>query len=409
AQNLCLANLKKIQYGHLTVVTQGVKHEFGDKNADSRAELVVIDPVFWMRLIAFSALGLGEAYMYGDIQIDDLARFLDIIARNRDHLNDGKQLPVGLNLLINNVFTTRITNSLLNSRANISAHYDLGNDMFSAFLDPTMMYSCPIWKSEEDTLEQAQIHKIHAMLDRSGVREGDLMLEIGTGWGALAIEAVKRHKCKVITITLSSEQKLLAEERIRNEKLQDKITVLLQDYRTLDPAQYQFDRIISIEMLEAVGPEYLATYFEVCERLMKPHATLTVQVITMPESRYENYKRKTDFIQKHIFPGGHCPSFTALVEAAHKGTNGKLNVDEMVNIGPHYAKALRLWRENFVQTFDKLAALSGKQDIYDDVFKRKFEYYFAFCEVGFATRTLGDLQIRFTRANNTDLIRDVPF
>eukprot|EP00842_Homolaphlyctis_polyrhiza_P003977 jgi/Hompol1/4580/HPOL_003729-RA len=432
--------LEKLKIGQLTVVlSDGTKRVFGKKDSDFRATMTIRNDGFWLRLVFLSAIGLGEGYMLGDIDVDHIDILLQvhraffrcltlaparsymrisslepkapILLANRDLIADGnKLLPAGLNNFLNMTLFSHIPNSIYNSRANISAHYDLGNDMFASFLDPTMTYSCPIWESENDTLEQAQINKIHRLLDMAYIREGDHVLEIGTGWGALAMEAVRRHKCHVTTITLSQEQLVLAQERFKKAGMADKITVLLMDYRALDPAVYQFDRIISVEMLEAVGPEFLSTYFETCDRLLKPRGTLVVQVITMPEARYQSYLVSMDFIRLHIYPGGHCPSLTALVEAVNQGTQGRLMIDIIDNVGPHYAKALRLWREQFVANFDKVVANSSESEkaIYDEVFLRKWEYYFAYCEAGFASRTLGDLQIRLTRPGNADLAEGIP-
>ncbi|KAI8924800.1 Mycolic acid cyclopropane synthetase-domain-containing protein [Entophlyctis helioformis] len=413
AESACLSLLGKLRIGQLTVVTsKGVSHVFGKKDSDFAATITVRNDGFWIRLMFLSAMGLGEGYMLGDIDVDRIDVLLMILLQNRDYIADGnKVLPAGITTFLNSNLFPHIPNSIYNSRSNISAHYDLGNDMFASFLDPTMTYSCPIWESEKDTLEEAQIRKIHRLLDMANIREGDHVLEIGTGWGALSMEAVRRHNCKVTTITLSSEQQILAQGRIAAAGLSDKITVLLTDYRTLDPAVYCFDRIISVEMLEAVGPEFLATYFETCDKLVHPtHGVVVAQVITMPEARYSSYLTSMDFIRKHIFPGGHCPSLTALIEAINQGTQGRLMMDVVDNIGPHYAKALRLWREDFIANFDDVVAKSSDKEkaIYDEVFKRKWEYYFAYCEVGFASRTLGDLQFRATRVANSQLVDGIP-
>ncbi|KAJ1563702.1 hypothetical protein HK096_011435 [Nowakowskiella sp. JEL0078] len=320
-------------------------------------------------------------------------------------------MPAGLNNIINQVIHSPIPNTIINSLSNIQSHYDLGNEMFASFLDSTMTYSCPIWDTknpENDTLEKAQLRKIHAMIDKAKVVSTDHVLEVGTGWGALSIECVKRTGCKVTTLTLSKEQKTLAEERIRLAGFSDKITVLQCDYRNLDPKENQFDKLLTVEMLEAVGPEYLAPFFECANKLLKPNGILVLQVITLPDNRYKNYLRKTDFIQKYIFPGGHLPSFTALTEAIFKGSNGDLIVDKVDNIGPHYAKALRIWREEFVKNYDRVVEETGLHHIYTETFKRKWEYYFAYCEAGFANRVLGDIQVRLVRVGNEQLLIDIP-
>jgi cyclopropane-fatty-acyl-phospholipid synthase len=212
------------------------------------------------------------------------------------------------------------------------------------------------------------------------------------------------YGCRVTSLTLSKEQKALAEQRIQDAGLSDKITVLLCDYRNLDTTQ-KFDRIVTVEMLEAVGPEFLPVFFDKCDQLLDPRdGLLVLQVITMPEHRYKNYLKTMDFIQKHIFPGGHCPTVTALVQAIEQGSKGNLILDHMINIGPHYAKALRLWREKFMDSFDSIATDSEMKSVYTQEFKRKWEFYFAYCEAGFASGTLGDVQMRLTRSANKSLL-----
>ncbi|KAJ3116432.1 hypothetical protein HDU96_009689 [Phlyctochytrium bullatum] len=409
-----------MKVGQVRIVMQGNGSvlDFGDKGSKLAATVTVVKDTFWPRLAVYGAMGFGEAYMYGEIEIDHLTALLMIFIKNRDHFVEMNLLPSGLNKLINTVIHSPIPNTIYNALNNIQAHYDLGNEMFASFLDPTMTYSCPIWRTvsgkededDPDTLEDAQIRKIHSILDMAAIREGDHVLEVGTGWGALAIEAVKRHRCRVTTLTLSKEQKALAEDRIAKAGLSDHITVLLQDYRTLDPAVHKFDRIVTVEMLEAVGPEFLPVFFKQADALLDPHrGVLALQVITMPDSRYDAYLRKTDFIQKHIFPGGHCPSITALTDAIYKGSRGKLIVDHLINIGPHYAKALRIWRENFCANFDKVVAETPERaHIYTAEFRRKWEFYFSYCESGFASRTLGDIQLRLTRERNADLLDGIP-
>ncbi|TPX67654.1 hypothetical protein SpCBS45565_g03614 [Spizellomyces sp. 'palustris'] len=410
AQSACLSTLKRTNQGYIHITLKnGDAREFGTKNdPDLQAFVTVLSDTFWIRLMLFSAMGFGESYMYHEIDVSNLATLIKILTKNRDAYSEMNLLPTGLNSLLNSVLHSRIPNTILNAVSNIQAHYDLGNEMFAGFLDRSMMYSCPVWAGEDDTLEQAQYRKIHAILDLASIEEGHHVLEVGTGWGALAIEAVKRHRCRVTTLTLSKEQKALAEKRIAAEGLSSSIDVQLMDYRHMSSRQ-RFDRIIAVEMLEAVGPEFLPVFFAKCHELLHPtHGIVALQVITMPDSRYEQYLKKVDFIQRHIFPGGHCPSVTALVESVYQGSKGHLIVDELRNIGPHYAKALRIWREKFIENCDTVAQEHGLESKYDKVFKRKWEFYFAYCEAGFATRTLGNVQLRLTRCNNTDLLHGIP-
>lgn len=274
-----------------------------------------------------------------------------------------------------------------NARLNISAHYDISNEMFAAFLSEDMTYSCPIWRLTSnkaacaETLEQAQMRKLDRFIKNARIKGSDHVLEIGTGWGSLAIRAVQKTGCRVTSLTLSREQKDLADKRIAAAGLTNNIEVLLCDYRALStPKEGYYDKVVSIEMLEAVGREFLTTYFACIDQLLRPEGGIAVfQCITMPETRYEAYTKGEDFIRKYIFPGGHLPTVTQLVESIIKGSQGRLIVDEIENIGPHYSKTLRLWKEKFIKNFDAkiqpalLSEHSGMTESDAALFKRKWE------------------------------------
>lgn len=341
---------------------------------------------------------------------------------NRNHLSNGSTftsvISTGLAGLV------RGSNNLKNARLNISAHYDISNGMFGAFLSPDMTYSCPIWFPKSDprhtteTLEGAQMRKLDRFIDNTHIKSTDRILEIGTGWGSLAIRAVQRTGCRVTSVTLSIEQKELAEQRIREAGLSDKIAVLLCDYRNLQvPNEGPYDKIVSIEMLEAVGKIYLETYFRCIDTLLKKDGGIACfQCITMPEARYEAYAKSDDFIRRYIFPGGHLPTVTQLVDSITNGSNGTLVVENIENIGPHYAKALRLWRDAFLDTWEgkikPQLILEKQREGMDnegaEVFKRKWEYYFRYSEAGFATKTLGDVIITVGREGAMELMEHVP-
>ncbi|KAJ3291058.1 hypothetical protein HDU79_002726 [Rhizoclosmatium sp. JEL0117] len=413
AKRECLKVFEKLRTGNVTFIDEtGVPYVFGERNdiSDRSVTVRVLKSVFWLRLAVYSALGFGESFMYNEVEVDGLTDLFILFIRNREYLSAMELLPFGLNAVLNSLIHSKIPNTIYNSLVNIQAHYDLGNEMFESFLSPDMTYSCPIWElgNEDESLESAQMRKIHRMLELAKIRKGDHVLEVGTGWGALSIEAVRLYDCTVTTLTLSKEQKALAEARIAKAGYSDRITVLLQDYRLLDPKEHQFDRIVTVEMLEAVGHDFMPVFFEQADRLLKKDGILSLQVITMVEQRYEAYCIEMDFIQKYIFPGGHCPSVTSLIEAVNKGSKGRLFVDELDNIGPHYTKALRLWREAFLANFDRVREETGLHHIYTQEFKRKWEYYFAYCEAGFATRALGDIQVRLVRECNEDLVAGIP-
>jgi len=281
---------------------------------------------------------------------------------------------------------------------NIRDHYDLSNEMFAAFLSHDMTYSCAYWKDPSESLQQAQMNKLDLLISKLRVTAEHTVLEIGFGWGSLSMRLAKTVGCKVVGITLSKEQKALAEERVAAAGLSHLIEYHYIDYRVFHRTSggRTFDRVVSCEMLEAVGHEYLPDFYRAVEVLMKPHGVCVVQVITTPDDRYEDYRHSSDFINIHIFPGACCPSFAALTAAATSAST--LSVEAVQNIGMHYVPTLAQWRRNFVANAPKLRELG-----FDDVFLRKWEYYFHYCEIGFALRVLGDLQIVYSKAANQDL------
>jgi cyclopropane-fatty-acyl-phospholipid synthase len=262
------------------------------------------------------------------------------------------------------------------SRRNISAHYDLGNDFFRLFLDPTMMYSSAIFEPATLSLEQAQCVRLERICRRLDLGPGDHLLEIGTGWGGMAIHAARQYGCRVTTTTISRQQHELARERIAEAGLEDRITLLLEDYRDL---KGEYDKLVSIEMIEAVGHEYYETYFGQCGRLLKDAGLMLLQAITITDQRYDAARRSVDFIQRHIFPGSTIPSVTAMLSACTRSSD--LRLVHLEDIGPHYATTLRIWRENFQRNLDGVRALG-----YPEEFIRMWEFYFGYCEGGFAGR-----------------------
>ncbi|KAK8867437.1 cyclopropane-fatty-acyl-phospholipid synthase [Apiospora arundinis] len=445
AKPAIISVLSKIEIGTLLLVDQpaGTRLVFGQKlggganpkvelppsseaaavrKADTipRVEVIVKDDAFWMRLFLFADMGFAESYMLGEFDCEDLTAFFQLFIINRDQMGNGTTWFSTISGAISSI--ARTTNTLSNALLNIQAHYDISNDMFAAFLSPDMTYSCPIWKPQsanaayrEETLEEAQMTKLHRFVDGARIKPTDHVLEIGTGWGSFAIEAVKKTGCRVTSLTLSKEQKLLAEERIRDAGLADRITVKLMDYRNLAVPDRPYDKIVSIEMLEAVGNEFLATYFSHMDRLLKKDGGIAMfQCITMPENRYEALGKKEDFIAKYIFPGGYLPAITQLLNHISTESKGTLIVEKVENIGGHYAKTLRLWKEKFMQNFESTIAPALRKehpnmtDAEISVFRRKWEYYFTYCEAGFVTKTLGDVIITVGRESALELMEDIP-
>ncbi|KAJ2967430.1 hypothetical protein NQ176_g9664 [Zarea fungicola] len=428
AKPALLSILSRIEAGTLLLVDEpaGTRHVFGQKldgngnfsNAQAsatrcattvpRVELIVKNDAFWMRLFLFSDMGFAEAYMLGDFECEDLTSFF--------------QACIGISSALSTV--ARANNALGNALLNISAHYDISNDMFAAFLSPDMTYSCAVWDRPDDItqtdtkepLQSAQIRKLHRFINGCKIKSEDHVLEIGTGWGSFAIEAVCKTGCRVTSLTLSKEQKALADERIEAAGLQDRIEVLLCDYRELEQSdEKQFDKIVSIEMLEAVGRDYLATYFGCIDRLLKDDGGVAMfQCITMPECRYDAYAKSEDFISHYIFPGGYLPSITELLNHITAQSKGTLIIENIENIGGHYPRTLRLWREQFMDTFEaKIRPALSKQhpEMTKDavqVFKRKWEYYFTYCEAGFISKTLGDVIITVGRERTLELMEGIP-
>ncbi|KAI1775724.1 cyclopropane-fatty-acyl-phospholipid synthase [Hypoxylon cercidicola] len=383
-----------------------------------RVEIRVKDDAFWMRLLLFADMGFAESYMLGEFECADLSAFFQLFIVNRDQMSNGITLFSSISGAISSI--ARTTNTLSNALLNISAHYDISNDMFAAFLSIDMTYSCPIWQppashsEREETLEEAQMTKLNRYIDGAKIKSTDHVLEIGTGWGSFAIEAVKKTGCRVTSLTLSNEQKVLAEQRIREAGFSNRIDVQLMDYRNL-PDTVTYDKIVSIEMLEAVGQEFLSTYFACVDRVLKKKGGIAMfQCITMPEGRHEAYSKSEDFINKHIFPGGYLPSITQLLNHISKESKGTLIIERVENIGGHYPKTLRLWREKFMLNFESQIRPALKiehpymtqQEI--DVFRRKWEYYFTYCEAGFVTKTLGDVIITVGREGAMELMENIP-
>ncbi|TBU38075.1 Mycolic acid cyclopropane synthetase-domain-containing protein [Dichomitus squalens] len=422
-----LRSLSSISQGRLTIKTPDGDYVFGaapvhgSSTSPLDITLKVRDDAFWRRLLLFSDLGLAEAFMLGEVECDDMSGLLQIVISNR------QELDVNLNRLSTSLlaFGRRLTayrflGDIYTSPANISAHYDLGNALFKSFLSEDMNYSSAIFLDyREDlvkplqlceSLESAQARKMQNLIKRAGIAPGDRVLEIGTGWGSLAILMASTVECSVDTITLSVEQHDLAVERIEKAGLSDRVTVHYMDFRMCrERTEWAgvFDKFISVEMIENVGRDFIEEYWRVVDWALKPKTSVgVVQVITMPEARTPAYDSSgVDFIQKWVFPGCYIPSLCFLVETLNRGSQGRLTVDSVSNIGPHYARTLREWKRKFLVNWDKsismaLVNLYGLDEASLGVFKRKWIYYFDYCEAGFVTRTLGDHIITFTREGN---------
>ena len=380
--------LGQIKRGYLRMTLPGGEIEiFGDEASRNRADITVNDYRFFSRVILSGDTGLGESYMEKEWESSDPAEFVRVMIENRDTIADGNFITTAYTRLRDRILYLARESTLIGSRRNIRRHYDLSNEFFKTFLDATMTYSCGLFLSPEDTLEDAQKNKLHSVIRKAGITENDHVLEIGCGWGGFAMEAVRQTGCKVTGITVSAAQYEYARELIRQAGMEERITILLRDYRAIKGS---FDKIVSIEMVEAVGHRYLGTFFRCCDHLLKQGGRIVLQTITIPDQHYDVYRKGTDWIRKHIFPGGHLPSLTAISSATTN--HSSLAIDNVENIGLDYALTLREWRTRFLENIDTVSDMG-----FDRKFQRKWIYYFACCEAGFAAQALGNMQIVLNR------------
>ena len=361
----------------------GAVKTFGNASSPEQAEMTVKDWRFFSRAVIGGDIGFGESYMDEEWDSPDLTGALRWFVCNRDAFFGRHRRLKHLFGRLNRLLYPITENTLIGSKKNIVTHYDLGNEFFKVFLDPSMTYSSARYLNEKDTLEEAQKNKLQAMVRKAAIGPDDHVLEIGCGWGSFAVEAVKTTGCRLTGVTISDAQYEYARERIRKEGMDERVEIVLRDYREI---KGPFDRIVSIEMLEAVGHKYFEKFFECCDRLLKPGGVMVLQFISIPDRRYDQYRKGHDWIRKHIFPGGELPSLAIVMEALAKKTC--LNVQNVENIGPDYARTLRDWRSRFMTGIDRVARLG-----FDRSFQRKWVYYLAGCEACFAARYLGNLQI----------------
>lgn len=408
-----------ISTGCLTLLEDGgtiFTFQGPEEKSHLKSVLRIHSPSFYWKVATEADLGLADAYINRYFSfVDEKNGLLDlflIVIANRDltssRSNNSNKRGWWTPLLLTagassfKYFYRHISrqNNITQARRNISRHYDLSNAMFSLFLDETMTYSCAIFKAEDEDLQIAQQRKISLLIEKARIESKHEVLEIGCGWGSLAVEIVKRYGCKYTGITLSEEQLKFAKKKVKDAGLEDKITLLLCDYRHV-PRCHKYDRIISCEMIEAVGHEYMEDFFSCCESLLAQDGLFVIQFISIPDERYDEYRRSSDFIKEYIFPGGCVPSLGRLTSAM--ATSSRLCIEHVENIGMHYYQTLICWRNNFISNKDKIHALG-----FDDKFIRTWDYYFMYCAAGFKSLTLGNYQIVFSRPGNLKAFGD-PF
>lgn len=386
AERLLRERLGQLQHGAVTLVDGGRTQTYGqtDARCPLQATIHVRDRRFFAEAAFGGSVGAGESFMAGDWTCDDLTALMRILLVNRsvlDGLDTSRWSRVseyarrGLHAFARN---TR-----KGSRRNIAAHYDIGNDFFELFLDSTMMYSCAVYERPGMTLEQAQVAKLDRLCRKLDLQPDDHLLEIGTGWGALALHAAKHYGCRVTTTTISKEQHAKARQRIDEAGLGDRITLLLSDYRDLEG---RYDKLVSVEMIEAVGHHYFDTFFSRCHELLVPGGTMVLQSITIDDRQYESARDSVDFIKRHVFPGCCIPSVGALTESIVRSSG--LRLVDLEDIGLHYATTLAAWRENMFANIERIRACG-----YPETLLRLWHFYLAYCEAGFAERTLGNVHM----------------
>ena len=386
---------RRLKKGSLTLtLPDRSMHRFGGQLPGVDASLTVGNWTFFRRIIGSGDIGFGESYQEGEWHSQDLVAVVQVLGDNLAQADDRGISLARLGRAFNRWRHSANANTILGSKRNIRAHYDLSNDMYKLFLDPSMMYSSAVFKdlgrADEESLEAAQARKIRNLLDPLNLQPGQHLLEIGSGWGALAITAARDYGVRVTSLTLSQEQLKEAQARAQAAGLAHLIQFEIRDYRHITGV---YDAIVSCEMLEAVGHENYGAYFKALDQALKPGGRASIQVITLPDHRYENYRQGVDWIQKHIFPGAICPSLAALSQAW--SGHSRLGLDGLRDVGLHYAPTLRRWRQAFLAQAPEIKALGAG---FDDKFIRTWDYYFAYCEAGFSRRLLGDLQLVLARA-----------
>ena len=398
ARGVLFQCLQKMEIGCLTVIesfkteTTERSERFSTPNGEYNGEPVaatieVKHPGFYSRILQGGSIAAGEAYMDGWWDSPDLTALMKLMALNMRALDKLEEQGSWLTKLLYKFSHWSNRNSQENSRKNIHAHYDLGNNLYEAFLDTNMLYSSALYNEADDSLEQAQINKMDRLCQQLELKASDHVIEIGTGWGAMAIYMAEQYGCQVTTTTISEQQHAYAEQKIKERGLEGKVTLLKEDYRNLKGT---YDKLVSIEMIEAVGKQFLPSYIKKCESLLKSGGLMAIQAITIADQRYDYYSNNVDFIQKYIFPGGFLPSVTSLTQATTKYSD--LVTRDLFDIGLDYAKTLNEWHHRFNQAESEVRSFG-----YDDRFVRMWRYYLSYCEGGFLARTISAVHMTFQR------------
>ena len=392
-KKIILKKFKNLQFGYIHLTDGAESYSYGDNSSEMKVEMEILSSEFYVFLGSGGLLGVTEAYTAGYWRADDIVTLIRLIIKNSKVM---EKLDSGWAKLIrplNTYIHRKRQNTLSGSKENILAHYDLSNDFYKLWLDETMTYSCGVFENDKSTLNEASIEKLDRICRKMDLKPNDNILEIGTGWGSFAIHAAKKYGCHITTTTISDAQYEYAKQRIVDEGLESKIKLLNEDYRNLSGT---FDKIISIEMIEAVGHEYVELFFEKVSKLLKKDGLFALQGITFNDHKFDEYKNSVDFIKKYIFPGSCLISISQITNAIKNRTD--LEVVNLEDISTHYSKTLYEWRKNFMNVLPEVKLLG-----FSNAFINMWEFYLIYCEAGFIERNIGDYQIIFAKSGARDI------
>jgi cyclopropane-fatty-acyl-phospholipid synthase len=389
ARRTIFSVMNKLKFGCIHIVEDNQSHVFGETDPawSLEATLFVHHSRFYRRILLSGSIGAAEAYMEGLWSADDLTTVMRIMALNQPVFAEMEKGLARLTRPLYRFYHFARKNTKIGSRKNILAHYDLGNDFYALFLDPTMTYSCGIFETDQSTMEEASTAKYDRICKKLQLKPGDRVMEIGTGWGGFALYAVQHYGVHITTTTISDEQFRFAKECFHKAGLEDRITLLKKDYRVL---KGQYDKLVSIEMIEAVGHQYFDIFFKTCSQLLRDNGMMLLQAITIRDQEFKRYIQSVDFIKRYIFPGGCLPSVESVMISLTRTTD--MTLFHLEDITPHYARTLRKWRNRFFKNIDHVRAMQ-----FPETFIRMWEYYLCYCEGGFAERYIGDVQMLLTK------------
>jgi len=380
---------RRLRHGTLTITEGGEPRTYGTTGETGLvAELVVLDDLFWSRVLTGAGVGLGQSYFLGEWDSPDLVSVLRLLTLNLDRINRVPRRLTPITRALRRPFRDLGRPSKSQDRANIAAHYDVGDEFFALFLDPSMAYSCAVFPSAASTLAEASKEKFDRICRKLDLGPQDHVIEIGTGWGGFAIHAAARYGCRVTTTTISQKQFFFATRAVAEAGLSERVTVLNRDYRELEG---QFTHLVSIEMIEAVDWRFFETFFAACANLLLPNGRAALQCIVIDDHEFERYKTREDYIRRYIFPGGGLPSITAMANAVTRATDFRLT--DLEDLGPHYVRTLDEWREGLDARWLDARAMG-----FDESFLRRWRFYFAYCSAGFAERHVSVVQMVLARS-----------